>query len=111
MGDTNYFGGVIKILETPKQRIVKKGTLTTTFRAQISQFRNTRIVRITFWGKLVSDVVSNYKINDYIIVEGYLSFRKKKVLNSTFSKFKQVEITVRKVYPFFLNSNRSLSTF
>ena len=98
MSDTNYFGGVIKILETPKQKTLKNNTLVTKFRAQISQFRKTQIITLAFWGNLAHDVAINYKVNDYLIIEGYLSLRKKKI-----SKFKRVEITVRKVYPFFLN--------
>jgi hypothetical protein len=109
MNDTNYMGGVIKILEPPKQKILKNNILVTQFRAQIPQIRSTRIVTLTFWGNLARDVMTYYKMNDYLIIEGYLSLRDKKNPNLTISKSKKIEITVLKVYPFFLSYDRSIS--
>ena len=37
------------------------------------------------------------RLNDYIIIEGYLSIKK------NLQSIKQVEITVLKIYPLFLN--------
>ena len=109
MNDTNYISGIIKILESPKQKILKNNILVTTFRAQIPQFRNTRIVKLSFWGNLARDVITYYKVNDYLIIEGYLSLRNPENSQSMISKSKKIEITVLKVYPFLLNSNRSIS--
>ena len=104
MAYTNYIGGVIKILETPKQKILKNNILVTRFRAQIPQRRsNNRIVTLTFWGALSRDIVANYKVNDYLLIEGFLSLRNKQVSNSKISKLKKIEITVKKAYPFFLS--------
>jgi hypothetical protein len=107
MNDTNYIGGVIKILEPPKQKSLKNSILVTKFRAQIPQFRNSRIVTLSFWGNLARDVTTYYKVNDYLIIEGYLSVRDKKNLNLLSSKSKKIEITVLKVYPFLLKYDRS----
>jgi len=104
MGDTNYIGGIVKILEPPKQKILKNKILVTKFRAQIPQIRNSRIVTLSFWGNLARDVTTYYKVNDYLIIEGYLSIRNKKNLKS-----KKIEITVLKVYPFLLKYDRSIS--
>jgi len=109
MGDTNYIGGVIKILEPPKQKLIKNNLFVTRFRAQIPQLRNTRIINVTFWGNLARDVATYYKVNDYLLVEGYLSLRNKKNSNLSGSPSKKVELTVLKVYPFLLTSNRSLT--
>lgn len=109
MNDTNYIGGIIKILELPKQRILKNNILVTQFRAQIPQLRNTRIVTLTFWGNLARDVTTYYKTNDYLIVEGYISLRNQKNSNASLSKSRKVEITVLKVYPFLLSYDRSVS--
>lgn len=106
MNDTNYIGGIVKILELPKQKILKNNILVTQFRAQMSQLRNTRIITLTFWGNLARDVTTYYKIDDYLIIEGYISLREKKNSTSTISKSKKVEVTVLKVYPFLLNYNR-----
>jgi hypothetical protein len=108
MNDTNYIGGVIKILESPKQKILKNNILVTQFRAQIPQFRNTRIVTLTFWGNLARDITTYYKIDDYLIIEGYISLRTKKNSNLIISKSKKIEITVLKVYPFLLSYDRSI---
>ena len=109
MNDTNYIGGVIKVLESPKQKILKNNILVTQFRAQIPQFRNTRIVTLTFWGNLARDITTYYKVNDYLIIEGYISLRNKKNSNLIISKSKKIEITVLKVYPFLLSYDRSVT--
>ena len=108
MAYTNYIGGVIKILETPKQKFLKNNILVTRFRAQMPQRRNTRIVTLTFWGTLSRDIVTNYKVNDYVLIEGFLSIRNKKSSNLKLLKSKKIEITVKKAYPFFLSSNPSI---
>jgi len=99
MTDTNYIGSIVKILEAPRQKTVGKNTLRTQFRVQLPQIRNKMtIAKLTFWGNLGRDILEYYKVNDYIIIEGYVSISKKK-------KSKKVEITVLKAYPFLLNSN------
>ena len=103
MAYTNYIGGVIKILETPKQKFLKNNILVTSFRAQIPQRRNTRVVHLTVWGNLSRDIVANYKVNDYLLIEGFLSLRNKKSSTVKIAKSKKVEITVKKAYPFFLS--------
>ena len=109
MNDTNYIGGIIKILEPPKQKVLENNILVTKIRGQISQLRKTRLVTLTFWGNLARDVTTYYKVNDYVIVEGYLSLREKNNSKSRRLKSKRVHITVRKVYPFLLSYDRSVS--
>ena len=108
MNDTNYIGGVVKILETPKQKMLKNSILLTKFRAQIPQLRDTRIVHLTVWGNLARDIKTYYNMNDYLIIEGYLSLRNTKNSNLRIQKSKKIEITVLKAYPFFLNYDRSI---
>jgi single-stranded DNA-binding protein len=105
MSDTNIVGGIVKILEMPKQKIFNTNIPVTKFRVQFPQFRNTSIVHLTFWGNLARDIAEYYKINDYILIEGYISVRNKKISGIDISKSKKVEITVLKVYPFFLGEN------
>jgi single-stranded DNA-binding protein len=88
-------------LETPKQKICNTNIPVTQFRVQFPQVRNNTVIHLTFWGNLARDVANYYKINDYILIEGYISIRNKKALNKIISKSKKVEITVLKVYPFF----------
>jgi len=107
MIDTNYIGGIVKILESPRQKLFTNNIAMTQFRAQLPQARNTCIIHLTFWGNLAVDVESYYKINDYIIIEGYLSLREKQKSNLTSQTSKKIEITVLKIYPFLLNYDRS----
>jgi single-stranded DNA-binding protein len=105
MSDTNYFASVVKILEKPVERIINDKIVTTEFRAQLAQVRNTRIVNLVFWGNLARDVVNYYHINDYIMIEGYLLLDNKFSDKLNQQKLKRVSITVNKLY--FLKPKRS----
>jgi hypothetical protein len=102
MVDTNYISAVVKILETPVQGVTKNNIPTVKFRAQFPQFRNNSLVHVTFWGNLGKGIADYYNINDYILVEGYISLRDKVSFSETTFKPKRVEITVLRVYPFLL---------
>jgi hypothetical protein len=99
MVDTNYTSGIVKILEDPVQTVFN-----TKFRVQFPQVRKSGIVNLVFWGNLGQDVVNYYQINDYILIEGYLSLRNNQIPRIKNSK--KFEITVLKVYPFLLSYNR-----
>ena len=73
MADINYVISMVKILEKPVQKVLKGNILVTKFRAQLPQIRNNRIINIVFWGNLAHDVANYYQVNDYIMIEGYLS--------------------------------------
>lgn len=105
----NYIGAVVKVLETPKQRFLNSNTLVITFRVQLPQIRKIRIVELVCWSNLAQSVLNYYKVNDYILIEGYISFRQKKSLSKTNKPIKKVTITVIKVYPFLLNYKRSMN--
>jgi single-stranded DNA-binding protein len=92
-------GGIVKILETPRQRIFANNIVVTTFRVHLPQRKNTRIIYLTCWGNLARDVVTYYKKNDYLLVEGYLSIIKNKSSDSTFSTQKKIRMTAIKLYP------------
>lgn len=106
MTDMNSVGGVVKILESPKQKILNNNLFLTSFRVQFPQVRKNCLVHLKFWGNLANDVQSYYKINDYILVEGYISLKNKKSKISNLQKLTKVEITVFKIYPFLLTSDR-----
>jgi single-stranded DNA-binding protein len=99
MNGTSYIGGIVKILETPKQKNLTNNILVTKFRVQLPQRRNTRIITLSCWGNLAHDVATYYQTNDYLLIEGYLSFRNQTTLNVSPSKSKKIEITVLKLYP------------
>jgi len=103
MGDTNLVGGIVKILETPKQKIFNSNIHVTKFRVQFPQVRQTSLVYLTFWGNLAIDTANYYKVNDYVIIEGYISVKDKTPSNKLLLKAKNIEITVLKIYPFLLS--------
>jgi hypothetical protein len=110
MANTNYFSGIVKILENPKQSIINNQTPVIQFRVEVPQKRKSSIVSLLIWGKLGSEVKKFYKVNDYVLIEGYTSLRPK--LNQTSSlsissnRPKQVFITVKQIYPTLLNRDR-----
>lgn len=106
----NYMGAIVKILETPKQKLINSNTLVIKFRAQLPQVRKSRIVKLVIWGKLARAVLDYYKTNDYILIEGYASLRENNnIPNINKKPLKTVTITVLKVYPFLLNYNRFIN--
>jgi hypothetical protein len=106
MNNTNYVTSIVKILENPNKTIFNKNIIVLKIRAQLPQFRNTKIVNLIFWGNLANDIVKYYQRNDYILIEGYLSLNKKRRLTILEKDSKKIEITVSKVYPFLLSQNR-----
>ena len=104
MSDMNYLGAVVRILEPPRQIIFEKDILVVKFRAQLPQFRGTRVINLTFFGNLAYDVLNYYGVNDYILIEGYLSIINKEPANLDFPIIKKANVSVFKVYPFLLNS-------
>ena len=108
MSDTNYIGSIVKILEKPKQKTINSNILVTRFRAQFPQVRNNGIVQLTFWGNLARDVSNYYEMNDYVLIEGYLSVFDTKKTTQTNQRLKKANITVLKIYPFLLTHNRSI---
>jgi hypothetical protein len=111
MGNTNYFSGIVKILEKPKQYNINERTPLTQFRVEISQKRKSSIASLLIWGNLGRDVKNFYTVNDYILIEGYTSIRSKssQILVPTIpsNNLKQVFITVLRIYPVLLNKDRT----
>jgi len=107
MTDMNSIGVVVKILETPKQKIINTTIYRTYFRAQFPQVRTNCIVHLQFWGNLARDIPNYYKVNDYILIEGYLSLRDKTPRDPSLQIQRKLEITVLKIYPFLFRYGRS----
>jgi len=106
MGQINYFSGIVKILENPKEKILSQKISVTVFRVELPQIRKNRVVLLMFWGNLGHEIRNYYQVNDYILIEGYLSIRNKNKQNFTPKQAKKIVITVLKVYPFLLQPKR-----
>ena len=98
MSDTNYIGSVVKILEKPTQTVINGKIVRTDFRVQLVDVRNIQIASLVFWGNLGQDISNNYQLNDYIMVEGYLSLPNKMKNKLAKQSLKKAQITVLKVY-------------
>ena len=109
MNSINYISGIIKILESPKHELLENNISVTRFRSQFPLARTTDIIDVTFWGNLALEISSYYKIGDYIMVEGYISLKNRKVTNSSKVVLKRIELTVLKAYPLYPNVNDSKS--
>lgn len=109
MSDTNYFSGIVKVLETPYQYLNNDQEAMITFRAEIPQNRHNKLICLVFWGNLGHEIQNFYRINDYILIEGYISLQSKNRVSILTPNPKQVTITVLKVYPFLLDPNRNFT--
>jgi hypothetical protein len=107
MANTNYFSGIVKVLENPKEYSVNNQSYVTQFRVEVSQKRKSSIASLLVWGDLGRDIKKFYKVNDYILIEGYTSIRTKKLQPGRLTNLKQVFITVKRVYPILLNADRT----
>ena len=103
MGDTNYFSGIVKILEKPLQNFNQDKFMKAVFQVELYQTRQNKIVSIIFWGNLANEITSYYHINDYILIEGYSSINFQSLKGESKPSVELI-ITVLKVYPVFLNS-------
>lgn len=107
MANINYFSGIVKILETPKNYSLDSEVQVTKFRVEVSQRRKNRIIWVLIWGNLGRDVQKFYKQKDYILVEGYTSLRPKQSSQLALKTSKQVFLTIVKIYPILLNPDRT----
>nr|YP_009093204.1 hypothetical protein Ycf41 [Roundia cardiophora]AIR75877.1 hypothetical protein Ycf41 [Roundia cardiophora] len=107
----NYVIFAAKVLKNAGQSFFKDGTSLTELTVQLPQIKknNTRLIaQISVWGRLSYDSSNYYKLNDYIIVEGYISFRNSNIEHTYNSINKQVEISAFKIYPLRLKLSKSL---
>jgi len=105
MGDINYMGAVVRILEIPTIQLTRTETPYTKFRVQLSKLRPKRrsntILTVFAWGKFAEDIVRYYRINDYVLIEGYLSNRQSSSLKN---RKEFLQVTLFKIFPISLNS-------
>ena len=99
----NYTSFIVKIVGKPEQSFFHNNITVTEMVVQFVPARqkplNTKdIFQISVWSNSNSDVTKNYMLNDYLIIEGYVSLRPS-MLNS--KNDKRIEISIVKVHPFF----------
>ena len=99
----NYTNFIVKILSKPEKSSFENDISVTELIGKFFQFKtnNQTICKLSIWGNLAYDSLQYYNVNDYLIVEGYLSFRKSILEESNVTT--DIEISVFKIYPFSLN--------
>jgi hypothetical protein len=105
----NYVSFIVKLIGKPEQSFFEDNISVTEIVAKLRQPRKKNVditVQLSVWGNLAYDIVQYYQINDYIIVEGYISLGESFSETDTIVRDKQVEISVFKIYPFLLNDIR-----
>lgn len=106
MPDTNFIGSIVKILEAPNQKSLANNLFITTVRVQFPQVRENSIVCLKFLGTIGKDIIKHSKVNDYILIEGYLKLKNQKLSNRSSQKRNQIEITVLRIHSVVSNSTR-----
>lgn len=99
----NYISCIIQILEIPIIKSYSDNIEMVEFRVQLPSVRNKKqfpvIISSQIWGDLRYDLVNYYKVNDYALIEGYLSPK----VNNKNNKL-SITINIIKLYPFLLIS-------
>nr|YP_010945721.1 hypothetical protein RN354_pgp006 [Ulnaria ulna]WGN98711.1 hypothetical protein [Ulnaria ulna] len=95
----NYISCIVRILEIPKIELASNNIEMVRFRVQLPSVRNKVqspiIIYSTIWGNLAYDIISYYRINDYALVEGYIS-----TSSSSKKKDSSINLNITKLYPF-----------
>jgi single-stranded DNA-binding protein len=110
----NYSCFIIKIISDPIQSYFEENISLVEILGKFPQIRNKRTMehfRISIWGNLADDVMKYYQINDYIIIEGYISLNLDLFEMDNLAKKNQVAISVRKIYPFLLKNQIKSNNF
>jgi hypothetical protein len=98
----NYTNFLIRVVSKPERSFFDNDIIYTEFVGKFYQFRKNEytLCKISVWGNLAYDTLRYYHINDYLIVEGYLSLRDSTLENLSIKT--SLEITACKIYPFAL---------
>ena len=105
MGNLNYIVGIAKILEVPSSIQLISNDLSLyfiRFRVQFSSIKKNdscKVVNLMAWGDLAYEIISYYKVNDYILIEGHVFFD---LIDSENYYDKLIQIKIIKIIPFFL---------
>lgn len=99
----NYTSFMVKVIGEPQQSFFDNDISVTEILARFYQFRENsyNICKLVIWGSLSHDVIQYYQLNDYLIVEGYISRRTSDFEDQNLKT--DIEISVFKIYPFALN--------
>ena len=93
---------IVKIVSKPTKHLIGDNIPVVKTFVQIAKIRKKKSfnqIQISLWGKVGKDFSKFYKVGDYILIKGILSFNKIKSGNRL---RKKPNLTVLKLYPFIL---------
>jgi hypothetical protein len=102
----NYSNFLVKLITSPEQSFFDADTSVVEVIVQFSGNDSSMYLenfQLSVWGNLAYDFKKYYQINDYILIEGSLSFIEK--ISKNYEIENEIEFTINKVYPFILKSN------
>jgi len=105
----NYSTFIVKILKKPEKSYFEDDVCVSELPVKFYQFQNSssdQYLILNFWGNLANDIVAYYQLNDYVIIEGYIHFKKINNETNLVVMDKEIEISVFKIYPYLLNINQ-----
>ena len=106
----NYSSFIVKIIDKPEQSFFREDIAISEILVKFAPIQKKAIsfdlFTISIWGNLSYDAIKYYNINDYILIEGYISLRENVSENKYFTKDKQIDIAVFKMYPFIFSTQK-----
>lgn len=102
----NYISCIIQILEISTIELYEDNIPSIKFRVQLPYVRNkaqsATIIEAIIWGDLAYDISNYYRINDYALIEGYISIVFNNITSPPNNINNQGLITLNivKLYPF-----------
>lgn len=95
---------IVKIIDKPVKSFFKQQIVVTEVKVKVIKNKvdanSKNILNISIWGNLSANLLKNPKINDYFIIEGYISIRKTLSTLEIAQHDKQIDISVLNMYPF-----------
>ena len=85
-----YIIALAKIIEEPIFEIFDDDIYFTTVKVDLEESDN---INLNFWGDLAYCVIESYQVDDYILVEGYISSQENEIYLDS-SMLKKITITV-----------------
>jgi hypothetical protein len=99
---------LVKIVTPPIKSSFKDGFYVTEMQVKFvpikTKLNSNDVIHLSIWDNLSSDTVKYYKVNEYIIIEGYISIRENLFNLSNYSNSNQISISVTNLYPIFQKS-------
>ena len=94
----------VKIIDNPVKSFFKQQITVTEVKVKVIKNKveanSKNVLNISIWGNLSADLLKSPKINDYFIIEGYISVRKNLSTVKIYQQDKQMHISILNMYPF-----------